>query len=86
MVVRLKMSDIAAMAGVSISTVSRALQDNPLITAIERERIQKLALEHGYVVNHAARNLRLKTTKTLGLILPLGHETEQRMTDPFYKN
>jgi DNA-binding LacI/PurR family transcriptional regulator len=83
MVVRLKMSDIAAMAGVSISTVSRALQNNPLITASERERIQKLALERGYVVNHAARNLRLKTTKTLGLILPLGHETEQRMTDPF---
>lgn len=77
------MSDIAAMAGVSVSTVSRALQDNKDIAEDVRARVKAIAHEHGYVVNQSARSLRMQNTRTIGLVLPMGHETGQRLTDPF---
>ncbi|MDC7677812.1 LacI family DNA-binding transcriptional regulator [Asticcacaulis machinosus] len=77
------MSDIAKMADVSVSTVSRALAGSSMIPEALREKITAIAEEHGYVVNQAARNLRLQTTNTIGLILPMGHETGQQVTDPF---
>lgn len=77
------MSDIAKLAEVSVSTVSRALSGSSMIPEPLRDKIQKIAEENGYVVNIAARNLRLQTTQTIGLVLPLGHETGQHITDPF---
>ena len=81
--VRLKMADIARMAGVSVSSVSRALAGSPLIPQTQRDKINAIARENGYVVNLAARNLRLQTTQTIGLVLPLGHEDGQAISDPF---
>ena len=78
-----KMSDIARLAGVSVSTVSRALAGSPLVTAPKREEIHRLARERGYVVNSTARNLRLQRTQTLGVVIPLAHETRQPLSDPF---
>jgi DNA-binding LacI/PurR family transcriptional regulator len=78
------MSDIARLAGVSPSTVSRALADSPLVTARKREEIHRLARERGYVVNSTARNLRLQRTQTLGVVVPLAHETSQPLSDPFF--
>lgn len=75
---RLKMADIARMAGVSVSTVSRALAGSPLIPQTLRDRINALADEQGYVVNHAARNLRLKTTRTIGMVLPDADDDDLR--------
>ena len=80
---RLKMADIAKLAGVSVSTVSRALAGSPLIPQAQREKIEAIARGQGYVVNAAARNLRTRTTQTIGIVLPVGHETGQAMTDPF---
>ncbi len=79
-----KMSDIARLAGVSASTVSRALAGSPLVAAHKREEIHRLARERGYVVNSTARNLRLQRTQTLGVVIPLGHETSQPLSDPFF--
>ncbi len=79
-----KMSDIARLAGVSPSTVSRALAGSPLVTARKREEIHRLARERGYVVNSTARNLRLQRTQTLGVVIPLAHETSQPLSDPFF--
>ena len=79
-----KMSDIARLAGVSPSTVSRALAGSPLVTARKREEIHRLARERGYVVNTTARNLRLQRTQTLGVVIPLAHETSQPLSDPFF--
>lgn len=81
--VRLKMADIARMAGVSVSSVSRALAGSSLIPEAQRDKINAIAREHGYVVNLAARNLRLQTTQTIGLVLPMGHEESQAISDPF---
>lgn len=79
----LQMSDIARLAGVSESTVSRALADSPLIAARTRERIQRLAEEAGYAVNPVARNLRAREMRVIAVAIPLVHEREQPLSDPF---
>jgi DNA-binding LacI/PurR family transcriptional regulator len=79
-----KMADIAELAGVSASTVSRALAGSPLVARKQREQIVRLAREHGYVVNSTARNLRLQRTQILSVVIPLGHEAGQSLTDPFF--
>ena len=81
--VRLKMADIARLSNVSVSTVSRALAGSELIPISLRDKIAAIARENGYVINQAARNLRLRTTRTIGLVLPIGHDVEQEVTDPF---
>ncbi len=78
------LAELAQLAGVTAATVSRALADNPAIAKATRSRIQALALEHGFQVNQAARNLRLKRTGAIGVVLPLGHEAEQHLSDPFF--
>lgn len=79
-----KMADIASMAGVSPSTVSRALAGSPLVAKKKRDEIMRLAREAGYVVNSTARNLRLKRTETISVVIPLAHEASQPLTDPFF--
>ena len=61
---------IAAQLGVSHSTVSRSLRDSPLIGAETKERIRKAAIELGYVVHGAARQMRGQPSSLIGLILP----------------
>jgi len=80
----IKMADIARMAGVSVSTVSRALAGSTLVPQAKREEILALAQEQGYVINEQARNLRLKKTRTIGVVIPLGHEVGQLISDPFF--
>lgn len=80
----IKMADIARMAGVSVSTVSRALAGSTLVPQAKREEILALAQAQGYVINEQARNLRLKKTRTIGVVIPLGHEVGQLISDPFF--
>lgn len=78
------MADIARLAGVHVSTVSRALAGNPLVESTQREKILKIAQDRGYVPNTAAANLRLRRTQTLSVVIPLHHEAGQALTDPFF--
>lgn len=71
------LEDLAVQAGVSHSTVSRALADSPLVNQQTKERIQNLARESGYQVNQVARNLKTRSTKTIGLVVP-------EVSNPFY--
>ncbi|HEY3855790.1 MAG TPA: LacI family DNA-binding transcriptional regulator [Verrucomicrobiae bacterium] len=66
--VRLK--DIAAQAGVSVMTVSKALRGAPDISAQTKTRIRLLAQQLGYVPDSMAQGLRSRTTKMLGLVIP----------------
>lgn len=79
-----KMSDIARLAGVSESTVSRALSDSPLINPKTRKRIQQIALDHDYSINRQAQNLRLQTSKTILVVIPAEHSPHQQISDPFF--
>lgn len=61
--------DVARAAGVSYSTVSRALSGSPGISDQTRQRIVRLCHEMGYTPNVVARSMVMKTTKLLGLIV-----------------
>ncbi|MBR5102401.1 MAG: LacI family DNA-binding transcriptional regulator [Muribaculaceae bacterium] len=71
--VPLTMKDIARQLGVSVATVSRALQDNPSISKDRREMIQAFAREHNYYPNVIAEQLRHSKNspiKVIGVIVP----------------
>jgi DNA-binding LacI/PurR family transcriptional regulator len=78
---RTQMADLARLAGVSASTVSRALSGNPAIALATRERITELARSLNYQVNAGAANLRKRTNTTIGVILL--NDNMQAMSDPF---
>ncbi len=59
--------DIAKAAGVSPSTVSRALSDHPRISLETKERIRRLATEMGYSPSAVARSLVTQRTFIIGL-------------------
>lgn len=66
----LTIKEIAEMAGVSRSTVSRALNNSGYVGEDARKRIEKVVKETGYVPNEQAKSLRTKQTKVIGVILP----------------
>jgi DNA-binding LacI/PurR family transcriptional regulator len=81
---KLLMEDIARMAGVSASTVSRALNQSSLVNSETRERIQQLAHSLQYSVNIGASNLRMQRNRTVAVVLPFDAETRQHVSDPFF--
>jgi DNA-binding LacI/PurR family transcriptional regulator len=64
-----KLKDIAARAGVSIMTVSKALRDAKDIAPATRARIRKIAEEMNYVPDLSAQLMRSRKTKLFGLII-----------------
>jgi len=62
--------DVARALGLSPSTVSRGLKDNPHIHEDTARRIKDAAREMGYQRNKFASNLRLKHTNTIGVVVP----------------
>ena len=66
--VRLK--DIAQITGVSVMTVSKALRNEPDVSAETKAKIKALAQQMGYVPDSSAQGLRTKTTKLFGLVIP----------------
>ncbi|MDA0684230.1 MAG: LacI family DNA-binding transcriptional regulator [Bacteroidetes bacterium] len=62
--------DVALKAGVSISTVSRVLNDTCPVAGDKRERVERAARELGYTPNPAARSLLSHETGGIGIILP----------------
>ncbi|MCL5986322.1 MAG: LacI family transcriptional regulator [Actinobacteria bacterium] len=64
-----RIKDIAKKLEVSESTVSRALADHPLISEETKKKVRKLAKEMRYRPNFIAKSLKLKRTKTIGLII-----------------
>lgn len=77
-------AELAKIAGVSAGTVSRALADKDLVNKETRERIQALAREFGFRPNQMARRLRTQKTGVIGVVIPLGHERRQHISDPFF--
>ena len=75
--------EIAELAGVSQSTVSRALRKSPLVNPETRRRIQRIAREHNYKVDRSASSLRSQHSRTLAMLV---HEESGMDSDinPFF--
>lgn len=73
--------DIAKRVGLSVTTVSRALNDFDDVNAETKELIRHTAAEMGYVPNSLAQRFQKRKTDTIGLILPT---FGPRFSDPFF--
>lgn len=63
--------DVAKLAGVSPSTVSRTCTNHPSISKQTKQKVRKAMQELGYEPNFQASNLASKNSKTIGIILPI---------------
>ena len=79
-----KMEELAELAGVSVSTVSRALAGSNLINEKTRSRIVELAEKHSYQVNEKARNFRLQKTHVISVVMMPDIKSDQHISDMFY--
>jgi len=71
--------DVAAMAGVSTATVSRALSEPDKVTEETRERVLQAVKASGYKMNTAARQFRRQRTETVLVVVP-------DIGNPFFSN
>lgn len=62
--------ELAKIAGVSQSTISRVMNDSPLIPERTKEHVRKIAQEYGFVLNSQAQSLRTRKTGTIGILFP----------------
>ena len=63
--------DVAALAGVSSSTVSRTCKNNPSISEETKEKVRRAMAQLGYEPNFQASNLASQNSRTIGIILPV---------------
>ena len=73
---------VAKVAGVSPSTVSRALQNNPRISEAVRSRIRQIADDMGFRPNPIARSLVSRETRVIGVVFPA--DLSESLAHPFY--
>jgi len=67
--------DVAEMAGVSVSTASRAMHDSPLISTKTKEKVRAAMKTLQYTPDFAAQNLARQTANILAVVLPPSEET-----------
>src|SRR3954471_8243949 len=79
----LTMEDLARIAGVSTITVSRALRDSPLVPEGTREKIRRIAAEQGYRFNVSARNLRMRRSYSVAVVVEMTPVKGRPMSDPY---
>lgn len=66
---KLTILDIARLAGVGKSTVSRVLNQDPKVKQATRERVEQIIAEHGFVPSKSARAMRSQSQQVVGIIV-----------------
>ncbi len=76
------LEEVARLAGVSRSTVSRVINNHPNVRPETRERVQQAIRQSGYRPHRVARSLVTKCTQIIGMVIPEAVTT--LFTDPFF--
>ncbi|MEY3841308.1 MAG: hypothetical protein RLZZ542_418 [Pseudomonadota bacterium] len=79
-----RLEDLARLAGVSISTASRALNDSPAVNARTKQLIWKLAREHDYPFRRYMPAGPIGADGVIALVTPRPQGREGRLSDPFF--
>ncbi len=79
---RMKIEEIARLSGVSRSTVSRVINNDPNVRETTRERVWQVIRQADYQPNAAARSLASGRTRVLGLVIPYG--VSSLFVDPYF--
>lgn len=77
------LEDIAKLAGTSIATVSRALNDSPLVRMETKRRIWRLARDHHYPFKASMPSAPIGATATLAIVVTQPQGRPERLLDPF---
>ena len=78
------LKDLAAACGVSIATVSKALNDQPDVSEKTKERIRKAAKEMGYSPNSAAKMLKTNESRNIGVLF--ADEARSGLTHDYFNH
>jgi LacI family transcriptional regulator len=78
----LTLEEVARMAGVSRSTVSRVVNNHPNVSAEVRQRVMQIVAETGYQPDPAARSLASRRSGIIGVVIP--RSVQSLFTDPYY--
>lgn len=82
----MQIKDIARLAGVSPSTVSRVLNNSGYVSEEIRLKVQSVIDETGYRPNQIAKSLKDRSTKTIGIIIPqIASETMAKLVEAAYR-
>lgn len=82
---RVSQSEIAKKLGISRTTVTKALNDDPLISNLTKTKVKATANELGYIANNIGRSLANKRTMTIGLVIPkIAHSFYSSMLESIY--
>lgn len=79
-----RLEDLAALAGVSTATVSRALNDHPAVNDRTKRRIWQLAREHGYGFRPSMPTSLNQADATISIIVPAPQGRDGWLRDPFF--
>jgi len=65
----LNIKDIAKIAGVGVTTVSRVLNNRPDVKDETRQKVLSVMSEYNYIPNNSARNLKRNTSNNIGVLV-----------------
>lgn len=83
---RTRLEDLAAIAGVSIATVSRALNNNPAVNDETKRRVWKIAREHNYHFRPSMPALLSGAAATIAVVIPSPHARQSEALHPFVQD
>lgn len=79
---KITQKQLAYQLGVSVATISRALNDKPGVSSEIRQRVLALVSQSGYSINQAARSLATSRTGLIAFVIP--QLSNDKHEDPFY--
>lgn len=82
---RTRLEDLAAIAGVSIATVSRALNDSPAVNDETKRRVWKIAREQNYHFRPSMPALLSGASATIAVVIPTPQARQTQVSDPFFQ-